>query len=144
MVHILENLAHDVDKTLAWWPEFLPGLKSLVNILHNDRLRQRFVASCVLNTGHHALKDRFKQQTHCESCRVALGYCAKYPLSLYALCRERGKSHGDARKFAASEAESKEGGEAQAERERDDATRDLPLVTHTICPASGGLMPTWF
>ena len=50
VVHICNNLAEDMDESLSWYSEWLPGFKALAHLLHHDHLRQRLVAFCVMGS----------------------------------------------------------------------------------------------
>ena len=47
VIHICNNLAWDADQLLPGWSDFLPGLKVIAHLLHEQHLRQRLVQACV-------------------------------------------------------------------------------------------------
>eukprot|EP00972_Heterocapsa_arctica_P074915 11057507-Heterocapsa_arctica.AAC.1 len=40
LLHVCLNMAAEVDSSLSWWSEWLPGFKALTYLLHHDHLRQ--------------------------------------------------------------------------------------------------------
>ena len=60
LLHICHNMTLEIDRSLAWWKEWLPPFKALSHLLHCDHLRRRLIAFCVKNTSFDWLEESFK------------------------------------------------------------------------------------
>ncbi len=47
LLHIVDNMLHDVDTKLRWWPEFWRQSKNLERLLADNLRRSRFQAKCI-------------------------------------------------------------------------------------------------
>ena len=50
--HIIDNMCSDCNRSMSRWDDWLVELRPLVALIHHKHLRQRFAASCVMNTQH--------------------------------------------------------------------------------------------
>jgi hypothetical protein len=61
MIHTCMNMTEDVDASLSHFKTWLDQFKAVTHLIHEDHLRQRFVARCFLGTQHSHLESLFKK-----------------------------------------------------------------------------------
>ena len=61
-LHIHNNMILELDTKLEMWDWWLPGFKAIVKLFHSNHVRQKFIATCILDTDHAWLRDRADRQ----------------------------------------------------------------------------------
>ena len=61
ILHVCDNMIKEIDSSLSWWPQWLPGSKSISHLLHSDDLRKRLVGLCVVGTDFEWMREAFSQ-----------------------------------------------------------------------------------
>ena len=61
ILHIVHNMMKDTDSNLSFWKTWIPGLKAIAKLLHEDHLRQRLVATCIKGTPFEWLEEHFQK-----------------------------------------------------------------------------------
>ena len=61
ILHIVHNMTKEIDVSLSFWKEWLPGFKSIAKLLHEDHLRRRLIARCIRDTRFAQLESLFEK-----------------------------------------------------------------------------------
>ena len=49
-LHIVHNMSHDLDLSLAWWPSFHAGFMCICQLLFKKFRREQYVRTCLVGT----------------------------------------------------------------------------------------------
>ena len=61
VLHIVDNLAHDINARLSYWKQFWEHLKALEELLTSQHLLDRFIHTCLSRSAHFEREEDFRR-----------------------------------------------------------------------------------